>query len=568
MRIASSRQRRLLGTEGLSTLGAIADSAVDGDGLGLQREVAGLASELGEWEVALERWAALADRLPGWSERAHAALAAAAAAFRLGRADEVHAFATRAREHTRDEPVLAIEADFHDAQALLWLENRVAEAQPVVDRAIAAAERLVVQAGGVDALGDVARDAYVRAVRGKLDAAIRRADAETVAGCAELIQAGARDPAEALAAASDGVFSVLQFGGAPKAAEPQARRALEESRRLAMPSLEVEALHWVGWIAHHLGRLDEAAEVMQQAVALAARVGAPRRFTLAQLRAVSHSVDASRSDWRGNVAAIEDAIAAEPDPHFRLVIRTLHVWLVGRFAAPSVRDLEALLTPMAADAEVAGCGRCLWESVLHGAEAQARIGEVGGAQAALARWDAANPRPRPGPAARRVYASALVEARRDAAASLPVYARAAGLAESAGHELMRLWIELDAATVLSAVDRTKAVEALRAVAQDAEAMGALSERQLAVRQLRALGVRTWRRRGGGGLLTARELEIARLVAAGDSNPEIARALFLSRKTVERHVSNILQKLGARNRTELAFRLESEIGEAVDGGARR
>lgn len=564
LRIARSRQRRLLGSDGLSTLGAIADSALNRDGLGLQREVAALASELGEWEVALDRWAGLADRLPGESERAQAALAAAAAAFRLGRPDEVHAFVSRVREQARDNPALAIEADFHDAQALLWLENRVAEAQPVVDRAIAAAERLVERAGGVDTLGDAERDAYLRALRGKLDAAIRKADADAVARCAELIQAGAREPAEALAAASDGVFSMLQFGGAPKAAEPQARRALEESRRLALPSLEVEALHWVGWIAHHRGRLGEAAELMQQAVALGARVGAPRRFTLAQLRAVAHSVEASRSDWRRNVSAIENAIAAEPDPHFRLVIRTLHVWLVGRFAAPNLRELEASLAPTAADAEAAGCGRCLWESVLHGAEAQARIGDLGGAQAALARWDAANPHPPPGPDARRAYARALVEACRDAAASLPLYARAASLAESAGHGLMRLWIELDAAIALSRVDRTRAVEALRAVAQEAEAMGALSERRLAVRQLRTLGVRTWRRRGGGGPFTARELEIARLVAAGDSNPEIARALFLSRKTVERHVSNILQKLGARNRTELASRLRSDVGDAWMG----
>ena len=55
-------------------------------------------------------------------------------------------------------------------------------------------------------------------------------------------------------------------------------------------------------------------------------------------------------------------------------------------------------------------------------------------------------------------------------------------------------------------------------------------------------------------LTARELEVARLVIEGASNPEIAAQLFLSRKTVERHVSNALAKVGARNRTELARHL--------------
>jgi DNA-binding NarL/FixJ family response regulator len=89
-----------------------------------------------------------------------------------------------------------------------------------------------------------------------------------------------------------------------------------------------------------------------------------------------------------------------------------------------------------------------------------------------------------------------------------------------------------------------------------------------VRLLRSLGVRTWRRSGDGAPLTARELEIAGLVAAGDSNPDIASRLFLSRKTVERHVSNILLKTGARNRTELAGRLGAEGPDAPDAGGPR
>jgi DNA-binding CsgD family transcriptional regulator len=568
MRITRSPQRRLLGGEGLTTLGAVVDATAEGDGTALQLEVAALASELGEWAAALERWGTLADRLPGARERARAALAAAAAALRLGRAADVHAFVARAREDARGDPVLCIDADAHDAQALLWLENLVGAAQPLVDRAVAAAQRLVEQAGGVDRLGDAERGAYVRALRGKLDAAIRRADARTVAGCAELIQTGARDPTEALAAASDGVFSMLQFVGLPKAAEPRARRLLEESRRRVLPSLEAEATHWVGWIAHHLGRLDEAAEFMEQAVALAARVGAPRRFTVAQLRAVARSVEASRSDWRDNVAQIEQAIAAEPDPHFRLVIRLLHVWLVGRFAAPSRDRLTALLRPMAADAKLAGCGRCRWESVLHGAEAQARIGDIAGAQAALQRWDSAHPAPQGGPGARRAYVRALLEMHRDAAASLPLFADAASRASAVGYELMRLWIEIDAARAAAGVDRAQGVGALRSAARKAGKMGAFSEQRLAVHQLRALGVRTWRRGGDAAPLTARESEIAGLVAAGNSNPEIAGALFLSRKTVERHVSNILAKYGARNRTELAYLLRSQLGDTVDGGAPR
>jgi non-specific serine/threonine protein kinase len=52
-------------------------------------------------------------------------------------------------------------------------------------------------------------------------------------------------------------------------------------------------------------------------------------------------------------------------------------------------------------------------------------------------------------------------------------------------------------------------------------------------------------------MTAREFEVLRLLAAGQTNPEIARALFISPATVRVHVSHILEKLDARTRTEAA-----------------
>jgi DNA-binding CsgD family transcriptional regulator len=52
-------------------------------------------------------------------------------------------------------------------------------------------------------------------------------------------------------------------------------------------------------------------------------------------------------------------------------------------------------------------------------------------------------------------------------------------------------------------------------------------------------------------LTARELEVLRRLAAGESNREIGRSLYISHKTVSVHVSRILTKLDARTRTEAA-----------------
>ena len=52
-------------------------------------------------------------------------------------------------------------------------------------------------------------------------------------------------------------------------------------------------------------------------------------------------------------------------------------------------------------------------------------------------------------------------------------------------------------------------------------------------------------------LTARELEVLRLVAIGRSNRDIAAELFISAKTASVHVSNILAKLGVGSRGEAA-----------------
>ncbi|WP_141724615.1 response regulator transcription factor, partial [Streptomyces niveus] len=52
-------------------------------------------------------------------------------------------------------------------------------------------------------------------------------------------------------------------------------------------------------------------------------------------------------------------------------------------------------------------------------------------------------------------------------------------------------------------------------------------------------------------LTARELDVARLVAVGLTNQEICGDLFLSLGTVKTHLTNIQSKLAVRNRVEIA-----------------
>ena len=54
-----------------------------------------------------------------------------------------------------------------------------------------------------------------------------------------------------------------------------------------------------------------------------------------------------------------------------------------------------------------------------------------------------------------------------------------------------------------------------------------------------------------GDLTEREVEVLRLIAAGKSNQEIGQELVLSRRTVERHISNIYEKIGASGKVARA-----------------
>ncbi|HET8759270.1 MAG TPA: LuxR C-terminal-related transcriptional regulator, partial [Solirubrobacteraceae bacterium] len=111
----------------------------------------------------------------------------------------------------------------------------------------------------------------------------------------------------------------------------------------------------------------------------------------------------------------------------------------------------------------------------------------------------------------------------------------------------------EAARALAESERPDAVAAGLA---ELEQLGATPAAKLARERLRALGApvprgprRATRENPGG--LTARELEVLRLLAQGLRNAEIADNLVISRKTADHHVSAILGKLGVRTRVEAA-----------------
>ena len=134
--------------------------------------------------------------------------------------------------------------------------------------------------------------------------------------------------------------------------------------------------------------------------------------------------------------------------------------------------------------------------------------------------------------------------------------------------------ELRAAVALAAAgERGLAIERLTAVYRAARRLGARPLATAAAEELARLGEKVERRlgrRAAGELehagLSRREVEVLRLVSVGRTNREIAQELFLSPRTVDMHVRNVLTKLGCRSRTE-ATRRAVELGllETNQGG---
>jgi len=110
---------------------------------------------------------------------------------------------------------------------------------------------------------------------------------------------------------------------------------------------------------------------------------------------------------------------------------------------------------------------------------------------------------------------------------------------------------LEIARTVRMTEPALAIEEARVALSTFDEIGAVRDADIAANLLRELGVTG--RVGPKGLerLTKREREILALLGQGLTNSEIAARLFISTKTAAHHVSNILAKLGVRNRSEAA-----------------
>ena len=568
LELLRSPRRRWLGPEGLALLGAIADDADPSDeGVWeLRVATAALASELGEDRIAFERWTLLADHLQPGPSRERALLATARAAYELNLDPDTRLAIDRARAGAGTS-ANRIAVDALEAEAVIWLEHRPRDGWPIALRAAERAQHLADAAGGVDRLVAEDRRATVDAFRVAFQAAVQDDRWREVDRIAEAYLAAARgfDGAEEIRALVY-MGSMAQIRGRYQESVVLRRRAWEESHRRVYPSLAVEAGLTLAHSLLGCGEIGQAEAVSRETLDLVDRIGIRGRL-LGRTQFVAHELALHTGERRMAMAGLRRA-AGEVEPHAAVAAhQMLANWLALLDGPSGAADVTAQISAGRESAAAAGCPRCALELELWAAKAFAWIGRPDDARRTTAAWDAARPDPNPDDDVIRRWVEGLLAAHESGPAlATDRLSAAMDEADREGRRIDAIGIRLDRARVVADTDRAAAVEDYAAVVTAARLAGSVAFERLADRGLRELGVRTWRRGPSAGQptdlasratdvgLSPRELEVARLVAGGASNPEIATQLFLSRKTVERHVSNALAKLGARNRTELASRM--------------
>ena len=561
LRMVTSPQRRSLGSDGLGVLASIADGMEAGSAeqIALDMALAGLASVLGEQALAMERWTRVSEFGTDVRQRQRAELEAARAAYQARQRGEAHMHLGRARELGANAPETAVLLDTLEADIDLWLDHETAAGTRAAKRALAAAEAMATTAGGRTRLPAAQHAAYLAALHTATDAAMQEDRGDEVIGLSEIALLLARrlDEEPRVGAFLRIGFALLPFGQL-REAEASLREAWGSARRLVMPTAMVEAGNGLARALPMLGRFTEARAIALETREIEDRLGtAPRRW--GNPSPWLHAIELSVGDPAVAIRALRRDAEIEADPHFRLRIhQNIAAWRARSGGARLARDVEAELAAARADSELAACPRCASELAVTSAELLARIGRVEDARREMDAWrDGSTGAGYPMREVRRARAeAAIAEADGDDRG-------AASMLEVFGEELQReglleelVWAHLDLGRVLARVDRAASVRAFTNAATLADELGATSQQRLAAQALRRLGVRTWRRGPGvraSGMagLTSREVEVARRAADGTSNQEIASSLTISPRTVERHITNVLAKLGLRNRTELA-----------------
>ena len=518
--------------------------------LGMTRAGALLAGGRAE-EALLQADAVLADPATPTPVAARAQYTRANAAFFLGRPAEAvddcgAALATGELDETTAAYALA-----HAASSSLWI-YQLDDALERADRALAEGRRLGITAVQVGAL---ANRCAALGFQGKVDDALTAGqDAIDLAG---------DDPSSLRrtphAFQGMALLAADRYDEARLVAEDGARRSTRNGQALILRSYYLVLAR----IAYFDGRWDDVLAEADTAERQAEDLGV--QFGLVATEALKGLVLFHRGE----------ADAA------RLSVERRHVPERGRDEA-SGSEMAVLLNAefLEAQGKVDEAARLLLERFA----VDQRLGMV------MARlW--------PGPTCVRLaLAAGDVDAARDVTAQLEeIAARSGTMSARATASCARGLVDADARLLIEAaedfarvgrpLDRLQALEAagnahatagqrdeaiarLRDAAEIADHLGATHDGRRVSASLRELGVRSGAREKrrtathGWDALTDAEREVAQLVDAGLRNGEIAERLFVSRRTVESHMSRLYAKLAAENRVALAHKIREHAARGA------
>ncbi|MFF4926027.1 ATP-binding protein [Kitasatospora sp. NPDC001261] len=344
----------------------------------------------------------------------------------------------------------------------------------------------------------------------------------------------------------------------------RAARLLEESRRLArqaaIPYLECYsriALARLDGLAGRWEGLEERLAALGAEFPDLAMAGIEQALLLGRLAAargqlaVAYARFAEAEPYGERESQVTGALRVAAGPA-ALLLAEGDVARAAAVVAPALDTLRAAgawpraaeLLPVAVEVLLAGGDR---------AGAAELAGQAG---AGLEGRDA------PAPLAALAFARGLLLADGgDPAGAGAEFVRCAGLWREIGRPYEAARAQERAAAVSAGVDRVAAGELIGAAERAYLALGAAWDAARCQRLRRELGLgraASPGRRGYGERLSPRERQVAALAAQGAANQDIARALFLSTRTVEHHVASALRKLGV-GRAGLGEALAAEDG---------
>lgn len=310
---------------------------------------------------------------------------------------------------------------------------------------------------------------------------------------------------------------VLMLTGRWADAEDHLARA-EAVTRDAFPGIHGRAIAGLAELRSRQGRLEEAESLI-------AGAGAPVQAAVA-----AAGIALRRGDPGIAVALVDRWLNAEPAAAAARMHAGGHGRSIEAATALGIK-FEALLA--LGDRDAADATAAVLEE-----RAAGNVRGIDAAHAALARGRLAM---EPPDAVRRLESALELFAALD----LPLEAARA---------------RLELARVLAPSSPRVATEEARASLRMLDRLGATADGDLAAEFLRAWGAPGRSVPRSSGRLTRREQEVLALIAEGLTNPEIAARLHISPKTASHHVSNLISKLGVRNRAQaIGYATRSQPG---------